>query len=178
MKNPPIQHPLPPAPAPSSTPKNLLPPPRQLIAPPAPDQHPADHIHHPDHQPQKRHALLPHRQQNRLDVELEEDARDGAFVHGVRLRGRGVLVRDDGVARAVIRREGRRVVRVVGRGGRQWRRGGGAGVDGGDDGEVVLEFIEVIVRGGGGAVEGVEEGRVEGTEGEFVDDVGEVEGWI
>lgn len=92
----------------------------------------------------------------------------------MRLRGRGVLVRDDGVAGAVVRREGR-IVRVVGRG----RRGGrGAGVDGGDDGEVVLKFVEVVVRGGGGAVEGVEEGRVEGTEGEFVDDVGEVEGWI
>ena len=95
----------------------------------------------------------------------------------MRLRGRGVLVRDDGVAGAVVRREGR-IVRFVGRGGRQRRRGGGTGVDGGDDGEVVLEFVEVVVRGGGGAVEGVEEGRVEGTEGEFVDDVGEVEGWI
>lgn len=94
----------------------------------------------------------------------------------MRLRGRGVLVRDDGVARAVIRREGGRVVRFVGRGRR--RGGRGAGVDGGDDGEVVLEFVEVVVRGGGGAVERVKEGRVEGPEGEFVDDVGEVEGWM
>lgn len=52
---------------------------------------------------------------------------------------------------------------------------GGAGVDGGDDGEVVLVFVEVGVGGGVGFVEGVEEGGVEGSEGEFVDDVGEVE---
>lgn len=69
-------------------------------------------------------------------------------------------------------------MRFVGHGGRRRRGGRGTGVDGGDDGEVVLEFVEVVVRGGGGAVERVEEGRVEGTEGEFVDDVGEVEGWM
>ncbi len=83
------------------------------------------------------------------------------------------MVRDDSVARAVVRWEGAIVWFV---GGRR-RRGGGAGVDCGDDGEVVLEFVEMGVGGGVGAVEGVEEGRVEGSEGEFVDDVGEVEGF-
>ncbi len=51
------------------------------------------------------------------------------------------------------------------------------GVDGGDDGEVVLELVEVLGRCGDGVVEGVGEGGVEGAEGELVDCVGEVEGW-
>lgn len=51
---------------------------------------------------------------------------------------------------------------------------GGAGVgrprvDGGDDGAVVLVFEEILGGGGVGFVEGVEEGGVEGAEGEFVD---------
>lgn len=76
------------------------------------------------------------------------------------LRRRGILVRDDGIAGAVIRREGH-IVRFMCR----WRRrGGGAGVDCGDDGEVVLEFVEVGVCGRVGAVEGVEEGGVERPE--------------
>lgn len=54
---------------------------------------------------------------------------------------------------------------------------GRAGVDGGDEGEVVLEFLEVGGGYGVGAIERVEEGRVEGAEGEFVDYVGEVEFW-
>lgn len=56
--------------------------------------------------------------------------------------------------------------------------GRGAGVDCGHDGEVVLVFVEVGGCRGVGFVEGVEEGGVEGAEGEFVDDVGEVECWI
>ena len=48
-------------------------------------------------------------------------------------------------------------------------------VDGRDDGEVVLVFLEVGVGGGEGVVEGVGEGRVEGPEGELIDVVGEVE---
>lgn len=51
------------------------------------------------------------------------------------------------------------------------------GVDCGYDGEVVLVFVEVGGGCGEGVVEGVEEGGVEGAEGEFVDYVGEVEGW-
>ena len=47
--------------------------------------------------------------------------------------------------------------------------GGGAGVDGRDDGEIVLEPIEVFGGCGEGVVEGVEEGGVEGAEGEFRD---------
>lgn len=57
---------------------------------------------------------------------------------------------------------------------------GGVGVDGGHDGEVVLEFVEVVGGGGGegdGGVEGVGEGGEVRAEGEFADEVGEVECW-
>ena len=174
MKNSPIQHTLssPTGPPPPS--QNLLPPPGQLITPASTHQHPTNHIHDPNNQPQKRHAFLPHGQQDGFDIEFKEDAGDGSFVNRVRLGCGCILVRDDGVAGAVIRRE-RRVVWLMNC-GRRWRRR--AGVDCGDDGEVVLEFVEVGVCGCVGAVEGVQEGRVEGAEGEFVDDVGEVEGWI
>ena len=55
---------------------------------------------------------------------------------------------------------------------------GGAAEEGGDYGEVVLVFEEVGRSCGDCVVEGVEEGGVEGAEGEFVDYVGEVEGWV
>ena len=45
----------------------------------------------------------------------------------------------------------------------------------GDDGEVVLEFLKVLVGGCACVVEGVVEAWVEGTETQFVDLVGEVE---
>lgn len=67
----------------------------------------------------------------------------------MRLGGDGVLVGEDGVA-----------------GG---RRGWGAGVDGRDDGEVVLEAVKVFGGCGEGMVERVEEGGVEGAKGEFGD---------
>ena len=50
-----------------------------------------------------------------------------------------------------------------------------AGEDGGDDGEVVLVFVEVGLGALGGLVERVEEVRVVRSEAEFVDVVGEVE---
>lgn len=57
---------------------------------------------------------------------------------------------------------------------------GGAGpprVDGRNQREVVLEFVEVDRCRGEGAVERVLEGGVERAERELVDDVGEVECW-
>jgi hypothetical protein len=54
-------------------------------------------------------------------------------------------------------------------------QGGVVGVDGRDDGEVVLEFVEVVCGGGEGVVERVLERRVVGAEGELIDVVGEVE---
>lgn len=70
--------------------------------------------------------------------------------------------------------EGRR---GLGRRGEGGEGGEGVGVDCGNEAEVVLVFLEVGVCCCGCLVEGVEEGRVEGAEGEFVDVVGEVEGY-
>jgi hypothetical protein len=49
--------------------------------------------------------------------------------------------------------------------------GGIDAVDGGDDGEEVLEFVEMVGCSGDGAVEGVEEGGVESAKRELGDDV-------
>lgn len=98
----------------------------------------------------------------------------------MRLLCDGVLVGEDGVLAVAVRMLAQTV----------FARGGGfvvlvdaaqgfgvGGVDGGNDGEVVLEFVEVAVGGGEGVVERVGEGGVEGAEGELVDVVAEVEGY-
>lgn len=122
----------------------------------ASNQHPAQHINNLDQELQHPRPRLLNRQQHGLNVVLEEDARDVVVCNLLGLLRHGVLVRHDGV------------------GGR-----GGApdGVDGGDDGEEVLELVEVGRGGVDCAVEGIDEGGVEGAEGELRDDVGEVELW-
>lgn len=67
--------------------------------------------------------------------------------------------------------------------GNLWRRRrrelvGLVGVDGGDDGEVVLVFVEMIFGRRVRAVERLRDGGEEGSEGELVDVVGEVEGCV
>ncbi len=49
-------------------------------------------------------------------------------------------------------------------------------VDGGDNREIVLVFVEVLVGDGEGAIERVLEGRVQWAEGKFVDYMREIEG--
>lgn len=93
----------------------------------------------------------------------------------MRLRGRSVLVCFHGVGRVPYALRG--VIRVAVDGFEEGEEGGVVGVDGGDDGEVVLEFVEVVFGGGDGVVEGVDEGGVVGAEGELLDVVGEVEAW-
>lgn len=94
----------------------------------------------------------------------------------MRLRCYGVLVCFDGV-----RAEdgaGGVVVGVAGDGFEEGEERGVVGVDGGDDGEVVLELVEVVFaggRGGDGVIEGILEGGVVWAEGHFADDVGEIE---
>lgn len=155
---------FPPLPAPQHLPA----PPGQLIAPTSADQDPTHHIDDPHAQRQQPAPFLPDRQKYRLNVEFEEDARDGAFVDVVRLRGDGILIRDYSVGGC------REHVRGgSGRGG--GFGGGGSRVDCGDDGEVVLVFVKVGAGCCIGFVQRVEEGWVEGTEGQFVDYVGEIE---
>lgn len=52
---------------------------------------------------------------------------------------------------------------------------GRIGVNGGDDGEEVLVFVEVVGGCHVGSVEGLDDGGEVGAEGELVDVVGEVE---
>lgn len=59
--------------------------------------------------------------------------------------------------------------------------GGGeatAGEDGGDNGEVILEFVEIGRCGRGGFIERVEKRGIVWAEGEFGDDMGKVEIWM
>ena len=144
-----MQHALPSTqtPGPRSFTPVLPSPPPQLIAPPAADQNAADHVDEADAERQEASPRLHDGQQDGLDVEFEKDAGDGLFGDGVALGGDGVLVREDGVGGGE---------RAVGRAVQGNEGGEGAGVDGGDDGEVVLEFVEVVGRCGEGVVERIE----------------------
>lgn len=114
------------------------------------NEHTTDYIDELNEEHEEAVAVLVDGQQDWLNVVLDKDAGYGqALVDFLALLGDGVLVGEDGA--------------------------GAHAVDGRDDGEVVLEFVEV---GGGkvdGAVERVDEGGVEVAEGEFGDDVREVE---
>jgi hypothetical protein len=91
----------------------------------------------------------------------------------VALRCDSVLVRLDGVFAVPDRF--RRVVLVAVDGFEEGEERGVVGVDGGDDGDVVLEFVEVVFCCGDSVVERVLEGGVVWAEGELGDTVGEVE---
>ena len=154
-------------------PHELSKPPRHLIQPPPRDNHTGDGIYEADQQREKAAPLFTDEQQDRLDVILEEDARDEerAFGERGRLAGCCVLVREDEVAGGAVR---------VGRGRRQGAEscvdGAGAlGVDRRYDGEEVLVFVVVGFGRRDGFVEGVEDGWVVRAEGKFVDYVREVE---
>ena len=161
-----MQHTLPdrtPSPRPRPGADVVPAPAPQLVQPAAADQHAADGVDDAHQQRRQAAAGLGDRQQNRLDVELEEDAGEGVLGHGPALRRHGVLVGEDGVARA---EDGLRGRVAVGRG--QPRRRA-ARVDGRHDGEVVLEPVEVAVGQGQGLVQRVEQGGVERAEGELLD---------
>lgn len=138
-------------------PQNLPSPAEQLIAPSTANQDPTNHIHDPDEQCHEPSPLFPDGQQDWLDIELEEDAGHAAFVDRVRLRRHRVLIREDCRGRAFARHRG-------------------ACVDCRDHGAVVLVLEKVFGRRSVCFVERVQEGRVEWAKGEFVDDVGEIEG--
>ena len=169
-KRPQHAHPLSP---PLLPPVNLHAPIKHLPAPPARNHNPTDDIDQPDEQWEEPAPLLRDRQGDGLDVELDKDAGDVVLCDLVRLRRDGVLVRLDGVRRVPDALCG--VVRVAVHGLEEGQQRGVVGVDGGHDGEVVLELVEVIFGGGNGIVEGVDEGGVVRAEGELLDVVGEVE---
>ena len=101
-----------------------------------------------DHLDQKDEETIPRLddvEQDGLNVVLDENTRDGAFADVLLLFGHGVLVGEDGF------------------GPRCAREADTVGC--GDNGEEVLEFVEVAGRHANGAVEGVDEGGEEGAEG-------------
>jgi len=126
----------------------------QLVDPIAADQDTADDVDDPDEEPEERRAVLGNHKTQRLDVVLEEYARDTVVGdRPARLRD-GVLVREEAPA------VGLRVILC------------------GNDGEEVLKLEEVLLGGGGDIVEGIDQFRVQFAEAEFVDDMREVEGVV
>jgi hypothetical protein len=126
------------------------------------DQHTTKNIHNLDTELEKALSALLHHKEYRLDVIFEKYPRHGALADLVGLFRHGVLVREE-------------------RGGTAEGGDGGRGardrVDGGHYRKEVLEAVEVVGGPRDGAVEGVDEGGVEGAEGELGDYVGEVECW-
>lgn len=114
------------------------------------NEHTADDVDELEEENDEAVAGLVDGKQDGLNVVLDKDAGHGrVFVNFLALLGDGVLVGLDCAAADA--------------------------VDGGDDGEVVLELVKV---GGGdvdGAVEGVDEGGIKCAVGELGDDVGKVE---
>lgn len=158
MSRPSIQHSL--TLSPSSLSQHLHNPLAQRKPPVSSHQHATQDIHDLEEEAQEAISALLDRQHQRLDVVLEEDAGQRMLVDRAILIGHGVLVCGDGSF-----------------GGDAEGVGGGDGVDGGYDGEEVLEFVKGVGGGGDGAVEWVDQRGVERAEGEFGDDVGEVERW-
>lgn len=109
----------------------------QREAPVPRDQHAAEDVDDLDEEEDQALAVLLHGEQDGLNVVLEEDAGDVVLVDGLAALRDGVLVGADVVAAVA--------------------------VDGGHDGEVVLELVEVVRGRVDGAVEGVDEGGVEGA---------------
>lgn len=164
-------HPLPPRPSPI-----LQPPIRQPMSPAAGHEHATDEVDQANGQGQQAAALLGHDDEDGLDVELDEDAGHVLVGDGAALLGDGVLVgphRGRGHAQRVGVGQGLGV--VAARAGRELEVVRLRRVDGRHDAAVVLELVEVVLRRREGVVERVDERRVEGPEGEFVDLVREVE---
>jgi hypothetical protein len=124
-------------------------------APVSGHQHTRQYVDDLDQESEVAVASFLDRQQDRLNVVLEEDAGEHALVDLVALLVDGVLVRDNGL-------RGR--VRVT------------DGVDGRHNRHEVLELVEGVAGHIDGAIERVHERWVKGAKGELVDDVGKVKG--
>lgn len=134
---------------------NLLDPVCQREAPVTGNQCSAEDVDHLDQENKEAVPMFDNVQQDRLDVVLEKDAGDGPVIDLVSLFRNGILV------------------------GEQCFRPDSVGmtdtVGCGHDREEVLELVEGRRSRVDGAVQRVDEGGQERTEGELVDDVGEVE---
>lgn len=135
--------------------KNLNCPLGQSKAPMASYDHPTKHIYHLHHKPQKGIPALLNCKKHRLDIVFEEYARYLTVPNHMRLFSDSVLVGEDGMPGV-----GSCTVN---------------GIDSWDDGEEVLELVEVVRRCGDGAVEGVKQGGVESSERELRDNMREIE---
>lgn len=113
------------------------------------DQDARKHIDELHNKDEETIAFLIDRQQDRLNVVLDENARNAVLGHGFALLCYGILVRKHGA--------------------------GSDAVPGWNDGNVVLELVEVVVGNVDGAVERVDEGGVVWAKGQLGDDVGKVE---
>jgi hypothetical protein len=125
-------------------------------SPMASHQNTTEYIHNFNHESQEAISAFLDCKQHWLNIVFKEYPWDRLLVDAVGLLGNGVLVGENAIAGVVTA-----TIDCV---------------DGWDNGEEVLEFVEVVWSCGHRAIEGVEEGGVEGTEGEFVDDMREVEG--
>jgi hypothetical protein len=164
-----------PSAAPTLASPDLEAPIEHLPRPPSCHHHTRDDIHQPHDEREKPTPFLRDGQRDGLDIKLHKHARDVVLANRMALTRSGILVRLDGVLGVEDGLGGVFGVAVYRVEERQQR--GVVGVDGRHDGEVVLEFVEVLVRGGDGVVERVGERRVVGAEGELVYLVREVEGW-
>lgn len=93
---------------PLAAPKHIAAPAAQAIDPAAADQDAADGVDDADEETEGAVALFAHGQQDRLDVELEEDAGHVALADCALVRSHRVLVGEDRVGRG---RAERRVLR-------------------------------------------------------------------
>lgn len=139
----------------------------ELEAPSTSNQDSRDDVDQPDKQGRNADPLLGNGKLDGLDVEFDEDTRHHILGHRVRLLGDGVLVREDVLLAVPVRvyveavfAAGRRLLVLVDLA----QRLGVGGVDGGDDGEVVLVLVEIAGGGREGVVQRVRQGWIEWAE--------------
>lgn len=121
----------------------------ERVTPVASNEHTTNHIDDPKHERKNAGPRFLDGQHDRLNVILEEDARYVVLVDLLALLRHGVLVRE--------------------------HRAAAVGVGCRDDGDVVLELVEVGLGGVDGVIEGVDERWVKGAVRQLRDDVRKVE---
>lgn len=155
---------------------NLARPVEHLPCPATRHHDTTDDIDERDHEFPEASALLDNGQHNRLNIELDKDAWNIGLVDLVRLRGDGILVGFDSVRG--VEDVGGWVILGGDDGLQEGHKRGIIGVDGGNNGKVVLELVKMVVRRrshSNGRIERVGERGIVGSKRHLADDVGEVE---